>query len=342
MTVNNLIIHNLDKEIQGTAKLTLSKNVLIPSEKKTVSLTDELNSRYRDNITPGIFRPNNDDAGNFQKEFNKYLNKRTKENFIKFSSNTVNILYNRINSIKPARGGYLVYVDYFDKRSNHFFSVFLIRDKTDKRFRIKDGVINIDEVICVETDKLAMACRINIKSYQSKNRNERETYLGFVSIKQPDTSNYFLDWIGAERKERNTEDTKSLVKIINSIDVPDEDGKPMSKEGFCKKAYDAIHAFGKSPINIATLSSTLFGDSSVIGKYAEDHDFILSTEFVPDSRIAKKLISYHITADKIDIKFPSEYYGDIVKIDDNDTSLVLIRSEKLARAIANEEAEWKI
>lgn len=342
MTINNLIIHNLEKEIQGTAKLTLSRDVLMPSDKKTVSLIDELNSRYRDNITPGFFRSRDDDAENFQKEFDKYLVKRTKANFIKFSNNTVNVLYNRINSIKPARGGYLVYADYLDKRKNNFLSVFLIRDKTDKRFKNKDGIINIDEVICVETDKLAMACRINIKNYLIENKNDEGTYLGFVSIKQPDTSNYFLDWIGAERKKRNTEDTKSLVKILNGIDVPEEDGKPMSKEGFCKKAYDAIHSFGKSPINITTLSATLFGDPAIISKYAEEHDIILSTEFVPDPKVARKLVNYHIKIDDIDLQFPSSYYGSRIKVDTQNPALVLIFSEKLAKAIEAEGEEWKI
>jgi nucleoid-associated protein YejK len=341
MTINNLIIHNLAKEIQGTASLTLSKDVLGASDKKTVSLTEELNSRYRNNITYGIFRKNDDDAEIFQKEFDKYLEKPTKGNFIKFSTKTVNMLYSKINPIKQARGGYLVYVDYFD-RNNQFFSVFLIRDKTDKKFKIKNGVYNIDEIICVETDKLAMACRINIKNYQIRNKEDSGTYLGFVSIKQPDTSNYFLDWIGAERKERDTEDTRSLVRILNNINVPDEDGKPMSRKGFCKKAYDVIRSFGKSPININTLSSALFGDESVINKYAEDNDIILTSEFVPDRTMARNLVSYHITADNIELEFPSEYYGEKISIDKSDPTLVLIRSEKFAAEIASQVEEWKI
>ncbi|AEF82488.1 nucleoid-associated protein [Leadbettera azotonutricia] len=342
MTINNLIIHNLAKEIQGIASLTLSKDVLGSSDKKTISLTEELNSRYRNNITYGIFRKNEDDAETFQKEFDKYLKKRTKVNFIKFSTKTVNMLYSKINPIKQARGGYLVYADYTDNRKNQFFSVFLIRDKTDKRFKIKDGVINIDEVICVETDKLAMACRINIKNYQGHKTGDSETYLGFVSIKQSDTSNYFLDWIGSEKKERDTEDTRNLVKILNNIDVPDEDGKPMSKEGFCRKAYDIIRSFGKSPVNINALSTTLFGDESKLSKYAEENNIILNSEFIQDSKTVHKLISFSVFIDNIKLEFPSEYYGGIVSIDDTDPDLVLIRSAKLAREIELEGSEWKI
>jgi nucleoid-associated protein len=334
MTVNKLIIHNLKKEVQGPASLTVSKDVLVSSEKKTIALTDELNSRYRNNITYGVFNENDNDAETFKKEFDKYLSTPTKDEFVKFSCKTVNFLYNKIDSIKQARGGYLVYVDYIDDRSNRFFSVFLIRDKTDKRFKNRNGVFNIDEVICVETDKLAMACRINIKNYLAHSPTDAGTYLGFVSIKQSDASNYFLDWIGAVRVERNAEDTRSLIKILNGVDLPEEDGETMSRDEFRKKAYDAICSFGKSPININTLSSILFDDESIIGKYAEDNDIIITSEFVPDKKTARKLVSYHVTADKIELKFPSEYYGDKISIDKDDPTLVLIRSDKFAREIA--------
>jgi nucleoid-associated protein YejK len=339
MTVNNLIIHKLAKETQGTASLTLSKDALESSDKKTISLTEELNSRYRNNITYGIFRENKDDAETFQKEFDKYLAKRTKGNFIKFSNKTVNMLYSKINSISQARGGYLVYVDYTE-RNNQFFSVFLIRDKTDKQFKPKDGIIKIDEVICVETDKLAMACRVNIKLYQERDTNDAGNYLGFVSIKQPDTSNYFIDWIGAEKKQRDTEDTRSLVRIIHDIDVPDEDGKPMSREDFHKKAYDIIRSFKKSPVNINTLSATLFGDESMLAKYAEENDIVLNSEFVQDPKVARKLVSFSIFIDNIKLEFPSKYYGDKISIDKTDPNLVLIRSERLAREIEHEGSEW--
>jgi nucleoid-associated protein YejK len=235
----------------------------------------------------------------------------------------------------------LVYADYTD-RGNHFFSIFLIRDKLDENFIQKDGVITIDEVIHVDTDKLAMACRINIESYQSYTQGDSGTYLGFISIKQPDTSIYFLDWIGAEKKERSTEDSRNLVKILNGIPVPQENGKAMGKDNFRKKAYDAIRSFGTSPININSLSAVLFGDDSIINAYAEENNIILNTEFVSDKKTVKRLVSYYINADGIELQFPPEYLGGKISFDTNDPSLVIIRSEKFASAIKEQDSEWKI
>jgi len=233
----------------------------------------------------------------------------------------------------------LVYADYIDKLKNHFFAIFFIRDKTDKQFKNDGGLINIDEVTCVETDKLAMACRINIKKYHDKSKGEN--YLGFVSIKQSNTSDYFLNWIGAEKRENNNEDTKNLLKTLNNMDVPEEDGKPMRRDEFCKKAHDAILSFGKSPVNISTLSATLFGDSSTISKYAEEHDIPLPTEFIHNKKIVDKLIGYHIKADKIELKFPSGYYGEKIKIDIK-SSLIIIHSEQMTKTLEDETVQWKI
>jgi nucleoid-associated protein len=342
MKIANLIIHNLNKEVSGNATLLLSKDVLDSSDKKTVSLIEELNSRFRNNIAYGVFTKQQDDANTFHKEFDKYLRKSSKDKFISFSNTTANLLYNKISTIPQARGGYIVYSDYNDDYGNHFFSVFLIRDKKDKQFKQRDGIITIGEVICVETDKLAMACRINLKSYQEYTPDSLGTYLGFVSIKQPETSDYFLNWIGAEKKQRDTEDTRSLVKIITNISVPNEEGKPMQREAFKRKAYDVIRSFNKSPVNISAMSLSLFNNEATIGKYAEEHGIILSTEFYADNKTLKNLTEYHVKEDNIDLKFPTEYFGDKIRVDHNNPDLVIIESAKFAKAIAEEDKLWKI
>jgi nucleoid-associated protein len=337
MTVNYLIIHNLNKEILGDAALYLSKDALNPSDTKSVSLIENLNSRFKDNISHGVFTEHHDDATTFKTEFDKCLKKITKDEFVEFSNATAKLLYTKIETIRQARGGYLVYADYED-RGHHFFSVFFIRDKKDMQFSSRDGVITIGEIICVETDKLAMACRININSYQGYSAGGSSTYLGFVSIKQSETSDYFLNWIGAEKKKRDNEDTKALVKIINSMPVPEEDGKAMSQEGFRRKAYDAILAYNKSPLNINTVSQVLFGDALAISQFAENKGVEISTEFYASRDALRNLVSYHVKADKIDLKFPPEYYGDKIRME---SGMVIIKSDIFANAITAENDAWK-
>ena len=347
MKINFLIIHELKKEIQGRATLKLSKDTLNSIDKNAISLIEELNSRYRDNITYGVFVDRQDVEDSFQIQFDKYLKatkKNTKNVFIEMANKTIHMLHNRIDSIGLAKGGYLIYCDYLDEKGNHFFSVFLIRDKTGKTFKMgSTGVFTINEVIHVEIERLAMACRINMGSYKTYKPDDPGTYLGFVSIKQPETSDYFLEWIGAEKKKREKEDSTYLVKVINNMDPPyGPNGQPISRDEFRKNAYSAIISFGKNAININTLSSTLFGDEKKIKAYADANNFDLSTEFYPSKSIINNLDKYHVKADNIEMSFPPEYYEDKIWVDTKNPELTIIKSKQFADSVMSQGNVWKI
>jgi nucleoid-associated protein YejK len=344
MIVNHLIIHNLKKEQQDKASLIISEEVLESGDKKTVSLLEELNNCFHDSYLYGIFTDMEGAEVSFQSELDKYLKasvKQRKQSFIEMSKATVNMLYNRVDGIQQAKGGYIVFADYTDQKNNRFFSAFLIRDKAGKAFALSKHTYTINEVIHADTNKLAMACRINIKNYKNRLQNPTGNYLVYISVRQPETSQYFLDWIGTERKKRNTEDSKSLVLILNTIETPDgEDGNPINREDFCEQAYSAIRSFGKNEVNINALSTALFGDETTIMEYANENEHELSSEFVADRKIVYHLIKRFISADKMTLNYPPQYYGDKVTISKKNPNLVIIKSEAFAKAVIRQEEEY--
>ena len=289
MKVNRMIIHNLKKEQQEKAELIISDKALDPKDKKVISIIEELNSRFRSNVNQGVFAKVTGDMDTFQKEFDIYLkNKKptVDERFNRMSEKTINMLYGRIDSIQAAKGGYIVYADYEPTTSRHYFSVFLIRDITGKVFELDKNTITIEEVIHADTANLAMACRINIEKYKNLTDGEEDSYLTFISVKQPETSIYFLDWIGAERKKRNKENSRNLVTIITKIDPPlGEDGNPVDRNTFYRQVYDAVKTFGTNDININALSTVIFGDETTIMEYADENAIELATEFYADNTI---------------------------------------------------------
>jgi nucleoid-associated protein YejK len=311
------------------------------TDEKTISLVEELNSCFKTNITYGVFAESKGEES-FKSEFDGYQKAKNKhDRFIYMSKTTINMLFNRVDTLPTAKGGYLAFVDYVDQFQKHFFSVFLIRDKAGKTFKQGKNGITIGEVIHADTDNLAMACRINIKKYQTHDPKTNDTYLGFISVKQSETSNYFLQWVGVERKKRNTEDSKSLVKILNNITPPDdEDGTPMNQEDFCSRAFFAIKAYKPNEVDLMALSKTLFGEKSVIVEYATSHDIEISTGFVADMKTVKNLIKRFIRADKIELKYPPAYYGDKIKLDTSNSDLILIESSVFAEAVRNQEEEY--
>jgi nucleoid-associated protein len=341
MRVNHLIIHNLKKEQQARAELVISKKALSPKDSKAISLIEELNARYRNNIVYGVFSAQSGESDTFQKEFDGYLkNKKTLADtrFFEMSQKTINMLYSRIDSIQAAKGGYILFADYQPKGGPHYFSVFLIRDITGKVFELNKNTITIEEVIHADTANLAMACRINIEKYRAFSPEEDSTYLGFISVKQPETSGYFIDWIGAERRKKNAEDSKNLVAIITQMDPPaGEDGKPVGREEFHRQVYDAIKVYGRREVNVNSLSMTIFGDESRIMEYAEQNGIEMSTGFFPNGRILKKLIVHSAKGDNIDLRYPPSSFNKKIRIDKTNPNIIIIDSESLANAIRKEE-----
>lgn len=341
MKVNWMIVHNLKKEQQQKAELVISTNVLDPKDKKVESLIEELNSRYKVNIISGVFAEQMDEANTFQKEFDTYLKAKKPagdKRFIIMTEKTMNMLHSRIDSIQAAKGGYVLYADYEPMKGRHYFSVFLIRDITGKVFELKKDTITIEEVIHADTANLAMACRINIEKYKEFSSEDESSYLGFISVKQPETSGYFKDWIGVKRNKKNKEDSKNLVAVITEMDPPNgEDGKPISREAYYRQAYDAIRAFGKNDIDVNSLSRSIFGDDSKIMNYAEEKGIELATEFYPDNTILKRLLSHSAEGDDIRLKYPPSYYGNIIKIDKSSPDKIIITSQALVNSILKEE-----
>ena len=341
MKVNRMIIHNLKKEQQEKAELIISDKALNPKDKKVISIIEELNSRYRSNINQGVFARHTGDMNTFQKEFDIYLKSKkptVDERFIKMADKTINMLYERIDSIQAAKGGYIVYADYEPTANKHYFSIFLIRDVKGKVFELNKNTITIEEVIHADTANLAMTCRINIEKYKNLADSEEDSYLNFISVKQPETSRYFLDWIGAERKKRNKENSKNLVTIITKIDPPlGKDGNPVERNTFLRQVYDAVKTFGSNDINVNSLSTIIFGDEMTIMEYADEHDIELATEFYADNDIFKRLLAHFAEGDNIRLRYPPTYFRDKIKIDESSPDTIIIKSKALAAAILREE-----
>jgi nucleoid-associated protein YejK len=340
MQVNRIIIHNLQKELNEKASLFISANSINPKDEKVISIVAKLNSKFNANYHHGIFSIEASDADTFQKDFDIYLKKKSpaiQERFLTFTKNAVSHLYQRIDSLATAKGGYIVFIDYTTPQLRHYFSVFLIRDVTDNTFEIDKKSITIKEVTHADTTHLAMACRIDISKY---NDNTEENYLHFLSVKHLDASQYFLKWIGAERKIRNKENSIVLLSIFSKIDPPnDENGNPISRDLLNRKVYDYINSIKPKEININTLSSYIFDDESIISTYAEQNDFELASDFHPVNNVIKRLVFNYVEAEEIKISYPRRYYKNKIKIDEKSPDTVIIKSKSLADSIRKAESQ---
>ena len=88
-------------------------------------------------------------------------------------------------------------------------------------------------------------------------------YIALVTMQQEKLSGYFKKWVQASGVISNDINTRSLVTIINSIDIPANDNgtpKYISREEMKKAVYDMIEQSPDKSVNMLQLSEIFYGE----------------------------------------------------------------------------------
>lgn len=332
MKINHIIIHELAKEGGSVgAKLTTYSSVIDNEDKRVVKLVTEINNRYKNrNETYGVF--DTEKTTEFHTAFDTYFKgKLTEEKFVEFSILASKDLETRIDSNAPAKGGYLIYVNY--EASRHFVGVFLVRNTLGLSFNTnnKNKEFNIDDVQHVDFENLAMACRINVEAY----RKTEIRYLSFINTKADEMSKYFTRWISSNDTETNKEDTERFYDLMCEIDPPvdTETGEIISKIDFLDRIHKNVLSVPGRLINLREISNSFFDDPNHLSNEMERLQMQMNGEFKAHSTVFKKFVEIKATADLVELSFPHSVYKTIVSFDENDKNKIIINSEKLATKI---------
>lgn len=333
MILNKLIVHELQKEYGSTKVQTFASDKLIPIDSDSQGLIEALLSSYQgDKILYAEF---NQASGNyFPSRIDQYRQtKRTEQDFINFTRDSLLNLVNFIKTKTLAKGGYLVFAEY-ENNGISFIAIFLIRDTEGKLLRKTKSSFEVKTIEYLDTNHLAMACRIN----ENKINENESNYLSFTRLRQKDVSDYFTDWISIKQLESNTEFTNALYQIINGITTPidPETNERYSIDEIRNKVYENAKNNAQRNINIHALSEQIYGDPNVIAEYAEQHDISIDTEFRYDKRALKRFIQLNVNKDGINLRFSRGDVGTKVRPSDENQNMVLIESEKFANALRTE------
>jgi nucleoid-associated protein YejK len=220
MNLNSVIVHRLDKESQGNAKLHLAKKPL-PGSKKEVEFISNIKEVYykKSNPTWGIFDKNLVTYP-YQTLLKKYID--GKDDFYTFSVSAMKHLRGIINEIPQATGGYVVFAHY-TLHSEEFAMIVILNNK--KQYNI-DDVLNIEEILSLDIDKLDVANSVNITRWN----NSEETYLSFAKGRK-EVSNYFKRFIGCTEQTSAKESSETLKKAfldyISQLDLTKEESEDL-------------------------------------------------------------------------------------------------------------------
>lgn len=333
MALSKLIVHELKKESGTTIVNLVTSKQLIPIDNQSESLVTALLKSYSgDKILYADF--DRSPGKYFPTRFDAYKQSpRTDHDFLNF---TIDSLGNLVTFIQPktlARGGYLVFTEYVNNGTN-FVAIFLIRDTEGKLLKRVDNSFEIKTIEYLDTNHLAMACKIN----EGKIDNNESNYLSFTRLRQQDVSDYFINWISVAQLESSTEYTKTLYNIINNLPLPikEETNQPFTIDEVRHMVYQIARSNAQNNINIQTLSEQLYGTTTVISDYANENEISIDTEFRYDKNALRKFIQLSVNRDGISLKFSRGDSGTKVRFSEENPNQIIIESTNFANALRAE------
>ncbi len=307
MNVKRITIHKIEKEQGKTDANLILSNHLLPVNNETSFLCSKLNEAFRkdERVIKTDFRNNH--INSFQSGVRSFLETSTDECFYQFTKSSIQRMTDLLSHNNFATGGYYVYIEYSYENSN-FIVISIVRDSKEVTFSPNDSDFIIHTINIIKTEKLAMACRIEIDQLI----NKESRYLQFTH-KQEKHSAYFTDWIEAELIDRSEEDSDKLLHIINNIKLPiDKTTNEVYKdEKFRKEVLNLINTSGKiADINL--ISKVFWNDPDFITKYTEDKEIVIDNKFMVVSKVINQLNQYSLNAGKLKISFSKKDYNQCI------------------------------
>lgn len=227
MKIENLIFHQIIKEVQGAPTLNLS-DTTIPINEDVDEFASKIIKSYNVKYpTQGIFQEDKD-IYSYQEYIKDYI--ESENDFIQFSQKSMKILNKEIDK-KTTTGGYVVFLHYVEKTEDFLITIML--DKSDQ-FTVNDENLGIEKLKTLDIEKIARGNRLNITKWQNKN----DLYLSFIKGTRG-ISNYFIDFIGATDV---TSSKQNILLLSNNIDkfLNSKDYKPTQKLNIKEKVSDYI------------------------------------------------------------------------------------------------------
>ncbi|MCB9303125.1 MAG: nucleoid-associated protein [Lewinellaceae bacterium] len=333
LLLHQLIIHELEKEADSAdARLFLTDST-IPTSDRAEALVDKLNQTLvqKEDVLNGYLSSPEDALfpGYFQHLLDGQL---SEEAFIAFSRETMSALQLALQGVVGAKGGYLVYADYseFDHR---MLGIFLVRDTEGVVFQknTAEGAFELNTITYLNTDKLAMACRIHIDRYDGGQGRCVELIKHAKS--QKEISEYFIHWIGLERPESSREMTTTFLQVASELPLPAEaeTGQPMEESRFREKVLQFAMNSPQKTIHVGHFEKEFYGEEKPVQQYLEDNGLALDEEFRFDRKALREFYNYKVSAEKIYLYFNRGHLKSGQIVVDGDS--ITIHSPDLAEQI---------
>ena len=333
LTINQLIIHELEKEPEQSDATLFLSDQLMPIDERSEALAMKLNDNFlqKNDVLQGALSSPEDALfpGYFQNLVESQFDQDT---FLSFSKDTMNALQLAIQGVIGAKGGYLVYIDYM-QFDTHILGIFLVRDTDGMVFKKRSDAkgFSLDDTTYLNTDRLAMACRIHVDKLQSG--QSRFVELIKYAKSQKEISEYFTNWIGLDEPVSSKELTNTFLSLTSELPLPvDQDsGTVMEERQFQEKVMNFAMRSPEKVIKIEDFNQEFYGDEPTTQNFVEENEIPLDSEFRFDQNALRRFFNYRVSTGGITLNFSkADLQSGIVSVEDD---AITIRSEALIKKL---------
>jgi nucleoid-associated protein len=342
MEIQRVIIHELIKNQGKTEARDFLTNAVLDRNEETANLIETLDKSFkRDFINYAIFNEEGqDDFPHYFEQYQRHA-EDSDELFISFTRSVTLNLKQIIRNVIFAKGGYFVFAKYL-VNDTPYIGIYLIRDEKGILFNknSESHSFSIGSVSYLNTNKLAMGCRINLIKYS----NGDGRYVAMIKNNLADISDYFRNWINIVQPESSTEYTNTLFQIVSTINPPinPETNEFYPLDDFRKNVHDYIKSSPNKTVNMAEMGRHFYNDEFAFTRFAEDNNHVIDTEFKVDGRSLKKFCNFDIRADGIRLLFARGDYDTKVRLSEDDDNKVIIESRAFANKLRHEYSNGRI
>jgi nucleoid-associated protein len=305
--LSQLIIHELTKEAESPeATLFLSQETL-PLDERSHQLVEKLNDIFdqKSDTLQGFFSSPEDALfpGYFQDLVAKNFDAPA---FVDFSRESMQALQLSLQGVTGAKGGYLVYALYeiFDVQ---LLGIFLIRDTEGVVFQKEEDLFSINPITYLNTDKLAMAGRIDINKFSSGNARCLELIKHTKS--QKTISEYFINWIGLDQPESSRELTKTFLNLVEELPLPKmpESDQHMTETEFKEEVMNFAMSRPHKTLKLEEFDQQFYGEEGTAKSFVQENEIPLEQEFRFDQNTIKRFFHYRASSDGITLHFNQKH-----------------------------------
>ena len=310
--LRHLIIHELRKTADSSEAHLLLSETAAPRDERANMLVGKLHHTFesKNDILQGFLSPPEDAL--FPGYFQHWVETGMRgEGFVQFTRDSMQALQLALQGVTGAKGGYLVFADYGEDEGRTL-GIFLVRDTEGLIFRHESerDAFTLDDVTYLDTQRLAMACRIQLHRLQDGGRNVQ---LIKHAKSQATISEYFINWIGLERPESSRELTDTFMEVVEHLPLPmnEETGQPMSSHQFQKEALSFALKSPQQTLEVKDFEANFYGEGQhPVQEFLQNNELEMDQSFRVDNNALRRHYNYRATVNGLSISFNRDHLAD--------------------------------